>query len=95
VNFEPFVGIAPPRYRQVFEKGKRKDKFGSTKKWSSITAEPIIKQFVAAYLALEAAQLDALDYLLNKAGMAPKGGLVFSGSGQPTPTPPAAPPAGP
>lgn len=33
VFFEPFIGISPTRYRDIFEKGKRKGANGKAKKW--------------------------------------------------------------
>jgi hypothetical protein len=33
VLFEPFIGISPRRYRDIFEKKTRKDKSGKAKKW--------------------------------------------------------------
>jgi deoxycytidylate deaminase len=35
VVFQPFMGISPFRYRDLFEKGARKDKTGEAKKWKS------------------------------------------------------------
>ena len=34
VFFEPFIGISPRRYRDIFEKKKRKDSNGSIRHWS-------------------------------------------------------------
>lgn len=33
VFFEPFIGISPSRYKDIFEKGKRKGANGKAKKW--------------------------------------------------------------
>ncbi|WP_245510285.1 anti-phage dCTP deaminase [Rhizobium leguminosarum] len=33
VFFEPFIGISPSRYKDIFEKGKRKGASGKAKKW--------------------------------------------------------------
>ncbi|MFC5421610.1 deaminase [Bosea eneae] len=33
VRFEPFIGIAPYRYREFFERGRRKDSNGNAMKW--------------------------------------------------------------
>ena len=40
VLFQPFTGIAPFRYRDLFEKGRRKDKNGIAKEWSDDEPRP-------------------------------------------------------
>lgn len=55
IHFEPFVGIAPRRYRSIFgHTGKRKDSTtGKTLSWSASSAVPNIRVFVYAYLMAE------------------------------------------
>lgn len=42
VVFKPFMGIAPSRYRDLFEKGKRKLATGEAAKWQSDPRRPLI-----------------------------------------------------
>jgi cytidine deaminase len=42
VVFKPFMGIAPSRYRDLFEKGKRKLATGEAAKWQSDPMRPLI-----------------------------------------------------
>ncbi|MGE0196758.1 MAG: deaminase, partial [Methylocystis sp.] len=42
VRFRPFMGIAPTRYRDLFEKGKRKTREGRAMKWQSDKRRPSI-----------------------------------------------------
>lgn len=55
IHFEPFVGVAPKRYRNLFEyQGKRKDSStGKTKEWIAGSSAPKIRIFVASYLLIE------------------------------------------
>ncbi len=57
VVFEPFIGIAPQRYRDIFERGRRKDDAGKFKEWIDEPPEhqPIVKLTVATYLDNEIA----------------------------------------
>ena len=43
VIFEPFIGIAPYRYRDFFEKTRRKDKKGKAKEWVSEGPAPLLR----------------------------------------------------
>lgn len=42
VRFRPFMGISPTRYRDLFEKGKRKTREGRAMKWQSEQRRPSI-----------------------------------------------------
>lgn len=55
VRIEPFVGVAPKRYRDLFEyHGKRKDSStGEIREWVAGTSVPNIRIFVASYLLIE------------------------------------------
>lgn len=53
VLFEPFIGISPRRYRDIFEKGRRKDDSGKRKDWYESAPSPRIEDKSAAYLQNE------------------------------------------
>ena len=61
VHFEPFLGIAPYRYRDLFEKGKRKADGGAAVKWKSDPRRPIIDIVTPFYLSAE-------DYVVAQLG---------------------------
>lgn len=60
VRFEPFVGIAPERYSEIFSKGKRKTKTGRVADWSPATAKPTLIRTLPAYLLLENSAVNTL-----------------------------------
>ncbi|ABD87329.1 cytidine/deoxycytidylate deaminase, zinc-binding region [Rhodopseudomonas palustris BisB18] len=54
VKFTPFLGISPLRYRDFFEKGRRKDKeTGKIIRWTAGIGVPIIEIYYAVYINLE------------------------------------------
>lgn len=54
VNFQPFRGIAPSKYFELFEDGgKRKDSQGRVPAWRIETGEPRFQRFIATYTELE------------------------------------------
>ena len=53
VVFQPFIGISPFRYRELFEKGRRKGEEGEAKKWMSDPRRPMIDIVVPAYIEAE------------------------------------------
>jgi deoxycytidylate deaminase len=53
VRFEPFVGISPFRYRDFFERGKRKDESGKVRQWKDGYAAPIVEIYKPIYTTLE------------------------------------------
>ena len=53
VHFTPFMGISPFRYRDLFEKGKRKNNSGEAAKWQSEPRRPIIEVLIPQYLDVE------------------------------------------
>lgn len=53
VLFEPFIGISPRRYRDIFEKKKRKDKQGNAIHWYQKVPTPLIEDKSSAYLENE------------------------------------------
>ncbi len=59
VLFEPFMGISPRRYRDIFEKKKRKDNFGKAKEWYEGAPIPLIEDKSAAYIQNEKLEVHA------------------------------------
>jgi deoxycytidylate deaminase len=55
VIFEPFIGIAPFRYRELFARERRKNDSGTYQQWLDGVPCPIIKLTVATYVNNEAA----------------------------------------
>jgi len=53
VLFEPFIGISPRRYRDIFEKKKRKDSEGKATSWAQGKEIPRIEDKSASYIANE------------------------------------------
>ncbi|WP_432331934.1 hypothetical protein RMR10_006255 [Agrobacterium rosae] len=51
--FAPFIGISPRRYRDIFEKKKRKDSTGKAQKWASGKPVPRIEDRSSSYIANE------------------------------------------
>lgn len=50
VLFQPFLGISPRRYRDIFEKKKRKDKDGKANKWYEGKPVPLIEDRSPTYI---------------------------------------------
>ena len=54
VKFIPFMGISPLRYRDFFEKGRRKDKgTGKIVRWAGGIGVPIVEIYHPVYINLE------------------------------------------
>ena len=53
VYFQPFIGISPRRYRDIFEKKKRKDGDGKALDWYEGKPAPLIEDRSAAYIENE------------------------------------------
>lgn len=53
VLFEPFIGISPRRYRDIFEKKKRKDATGKAQLWAAGKPVPRIEDRSSAYIVNE------------------------------------------
>jgi len=67
VVFEPFIGISPFRYRDLFGRDqKRKDDDGKFKPWIETRPEPIVKLTVATYLSNEAAVVGLFNEIITK-----------------------------
>jgi deoxycytidylate deaminase len=50
VLFEPFIGISPRRYRDIFEKRRRKDSTGKATPWNSGKPVPRIEDRSSSYI---------------------------------------------
>ena len=57
VLFVPFIGISPRRYRDIFEKKKRKDDRGNAMEWFEGEPMPRIEDKSASYIENEAAEI--------------------------------------
>ena len=53
VALEHFTGISPQRYRDIFQKGKRRDADGQIRDWYEDDPRPRTKLYTAAYVYLE------------------------------------------
>ena len=68
VVFEPFIGISPRRYRDIFEKKKRKDKNGKANTWYEEVPAPMIEDRGSSYMRYEQGHLfKALKLILQSA----------------------------
>ncbi len=54
VKFEAFIGVSPYRYRDLFEKGKRKYSSGAAQKWNRDQRRPMIDIHFPSYFKAEA-----------------------------------------
>jgi cytidine deaminase len=54
VNFQRFIGISPFRYRDLFEKGKRKYSTGKAQAWNRDVKKPMIEVIFPSYFKAEA-----------------------------------------
>jgi deoxycytidylate deaminase len=69
VRFETFVGIAPARFAELFQRAKRKDDAGNASRWRKEESRPLVDPFFPFYLPLEALVTDSLDGILRNAGL--------------------------
>lgn len=53
VSFEAFIGVAPFRYRDLFEKGRRKYSGGFAQKWNKGIRQPMIELYYPSYFKAE------------------------------------------
>lgn len=53
VVFEAFIGVSPFRYRDLFEKSKRKYPGGAAQKWNQGTKRPMINIYFPSYFKAE------------------------------------------
>lgn len=68
MKFEPFIGIAPKRYAELFRMRERKDKKGRVIVWKARKSEPVLERLVAAYLYIETAVVHSLSGPLRPRG---------------------------
>jgi deoxycytidylate deaminase len=61
VQFSPFIGVSPYRYRDLFERTRRKDKEGKFLDWIEGKARPIVRYTIATYLYNEEALFNRFD----------------------------------
>jgi deoxycytidylate deaminase len=59
VVFQPFIGISPRRYRDIFEKSKRKNGKGEAQKWYASEPTPMIEDRSASYIRNESSAIAA------------------------------------
>ncbi len=71
VSFVPFLGIAPDRYRDIFEKKRRKKPDGTAKRWVSDIERPMLKVSPPTYFDVELAEFSSL--LGTKTSVLPSG----------------------
>ncbi|CAO4173224.1 anti-phage dCTP deaminase [Methylorubrum aminovorans] len=53
VQFSPFIGISPLRFRELFERGRRKNDKGFFQEWMEGKPKPIVGYTIATYLDSE------------------------------------------
>jgi cytidine deaminase len=53
VKFDSFIGVSPYRYRDLFEKGRRKYSGGDAQKWNQGTRRPMIDIYFPSYFKAE------------------------------------------
>jgi cytidine deaminase len=53
VQFRAFLGVSPYRYRDLFEKGKRKYSGGLVQKWNKGRRQPMIEVYYPSYFKAE------------------------------------------
>ncbi|MCI9866124.1 deoxycytidylate deaminase [Rhizobium skierniewicense] len=68
VLFEPFIGISPRRYRDIFEKKKRKDSMGKAQAWAAGKPVPRIEDRSSAYIANEEPAISLVFKEIHKFG---------------------------
>ena len=76
VSFEPFKGVSPYRYRDLFEKGRRKLSGGVAQLWNQGQRRPMIEIYYPSYFQAELAIVAALAQGLE--GLMPKEELSSS-----------------
>jgi deoxycytidylate deaminase len=70
VKFEPFLGIAPERYSDLFSMiGRRKEKEGAAVAWKRASAEPRLERMVGSYLQVEENAMAELAGALDRANV--------------------------
>ena len=70
-DFLHFYGISPRRYRELFERKKRKDKSGKFREWNAGHPQLAVDIFIPNYLRQETDMLNFLKAALTKVGTDP------------------------
>jgi deoxycytidylate deaminase len=65
VVFRPFIGISPFRYRDLFEKGKRKYSGGLAQQWNLGIRRPMVEVYFPSYFRAEAAVVGQMNNKLE------------------------------
>jgi len=60
VSFVPFLGISPLRYRDIFQKGRRKGASGSAQHWYAGEPRPVIDILYPYYTSVEEQEIARL-----------------------------------
>jgi deoxycytidylate deaminase len=81
VIFRPFIGVSPYRYRDLFEKGRRKYSGGLAQKWNKDNRRPMIEVYFPAYFKAETRVVGQVRQKLEAI-------LASHGSGEATPAEP-------
>jgi hypothetical protein len=66
VAFSPFIGISPFRYRELFEKGRRKYSGGIAQQWNRDERRPMIEVYYPSYFKAEAHVVQLIESQLNE-----------------------------
>jgi cytidine deaminase len=66
VAFEAFIGVSPYRYRDLFEKGKRKYSGGLAEKWADGAMCPVLEVYYPSYFKAETHVVAQLNGELQK-----------------------------
>jgi len=66
VDFRAFIGVSPYRYRDLFEKGRRKYSSGQAQRWNKGTSRPMIEVYYPQYFKAEALVVSRLGDALVK-----------------------------
>jgi cytidine deaminase len=70
VSFQPFVGIAPRQYMNLFQmRGPRKAADGRVIEWGGTNQKPKLKRFVLSYITLEKIVEASIPKILESAGL--------------------------
>jgi deoxycytidylate deaminase len=75
ICFEPFIGIAPRRYFDLFEMRDRENADGTVVEWNRVSASPRFagRGFVPVHLEAEETALQTCRIRLEEAGLLPEG----------------------
>jgi cytidine deaminase len=71
VAFNAFLGVSPFRYRDLFEKRRRKNAVGMAERWSQGEPSPVINVLYPSYFRAEAYVASSLGSLLKEKGVNP------------------------